>query len=210
MNLFFSTDSLLKEAGGQSHAIFELSEELKKKNIFHSIFTSKNKGLNQMNYSLFNNLNKRDLVHNFGLWSFFHIYNYYLSKKNNKPLIVSPLGMMEPWSLKQKQLKKKIAFSIYQKNILNNCSFVHATSKMEADNLLKLGVKSKIEFIPHGTNLNFPVADDKLKFEISKGKKILLFLSRFDKKKGIFELIKKFNKFNNSGWILLISSYPNY
>ncbi len=31
MNLLFSSDSLLQESGGQSQAIFDLSDELKKK-----------------------------------------------------------------------------------------------------------------------------------------------------------------------------------
>ena len=38
MNLFFSTDSLLKESGGQSQALFELSDELNKGKIFHTLF----------------------------------------------------------------------------------------------------------------------------------------------------------------------------
>ena len=209
MNLLFSSDSLLNEAGGQSQAIFDLSDELKKKKISHGIYTSKNNGLNQMNYNLFNEIKNKDLIHNFGIWSMFHIYNYYLAKKNKKPLIISPLGMMEPWPLSQKKIKKYLAYSIYQKKILDNCDFIHATSKMEADNLLKLGIKSKIEFIPHGTNLNYTVPDEKYKFSLSKGRKILLFLSRFDNKKGILELIKQFNKINNKDWMLLISSYEN-
>ncbi|QIZ20808.1 glycosyltransferase [Candidatus Pelagibacter giovannonii] len=209
MNLLFSSDSLLNEAGGQSQAIFDLSDELKKKKISHGIYTSKNNGLNQMNYNLFNEIKNKDLIHNFGIWSMFHIYNYYLAKRNKKPLIISPLGMMEPWPLSQKKIKKYLAYSIYQKKILDNCDFIHATSKMEADNLLKLGIKSKIEFIPHGTNLNYTVPDEKYKFSLSKGRKILLFLSRFDNKKGILELIKQFNKINNKDWMLLISSYEN-
>lgn len=209
MNLFFSTDSLLKESGGQSQALFELSDELDKENISHTIFTSKNKGINQMNYGLFNNLINHDLIHNFGVWSLFHIYNFYLSKKNKKPFIISPLGMMEPWSLNQKKIKKKIAYHLYQKRILNDCKVIHATSKMEASNLMQLGITKPIEFIPHGTNLKYVDLDLNLKLKISNGKKILLFLSRFDKKKGVFELLREFNKINNQDWVLLISSYEN-
>ena len=117
--------------------------------------------------------------------------------------------MMEPWSLDQKKIKKKIAYNLYQKRILNNCSIIHATSKMEATNLKNLNIKTQIEFIPHGTNLkNIPVDYD-LKFKISKNKKILLFLSRFDKKKGVNELLREFSRINNKDWILLISSYEN-
>ena len=209
MNIFFTTDSLLKESGGQSKALFELSEELIKKDIYHTIYTSKSKGINQINYSLKNKLDNKDLIHNFGIWSLFHIYNFYLSKMNKKPLIISPLGMMEPWSLGQKKLKKKIAYNLYQKKIFNYSKIIHATSKMEADNLINLGINTPIEFIPHGTNLNFTETDFNLKKKISNGKKILLFLSRFDKKKGIFELLNEFIKINNKNWILLISSFEN-
>ena len=207
MNLFFSTDSLLKESGGQSQALFELSDELDKENISHTIFTSKDKGINQMNYGLFNNLNNHDLIHNFGLWSLFHIYNFYLSKKNKKPLIISPLGMMEPWSLNQKN-QKKIAYHLYQKRILNNCKVIHATSKMEANNLMQLGVSKPIEFIPHGTNLKNVDLDLDLKLKISNGKKFYYFYQDLIKK-GIFELLREFNRINNKDWVLLISSYEN-
>ena len=78
---------------------------------------------------------------------------------------------------------KKIAYHLYQKRILNNCKVIHATSKMEANNLMQLGVSKPIEFIPHGTNLKNIDLDLDLKFKISNGKKILLFLSRFDKKR---------------------------
>ena len=116
---------------------------------------------------------------------------------------------MEPWSLNQNKIKKKIACNIYQKKILEYSKIIHATSKMEANNLIRLGIEKPIEFIPHGTDLKKVDTDFDFKFKISKGKKILLFLSRFDKKKGIFELLKEFNKINNKDWILLISSYKN-
>ena len=77
MNLFFTTDSLLKESGGQSQALFELSDQLKNQDISHTIYTSNEKGINQINYGLFNKLENKDLVHNFGVWSLFHIYNFY-------------------------------------------------------------------------------------------------------------------------------------
>ena len=91
--------------------------------------------------------------------------------------------MMEPWSLNQKKIKKKIAYHLYQKRILNNCKVIHATSKMEANNLMQLGVSKPIEFIPHGTNLKNVDLDLDLKLKISNGKKFYYFYQDLIKKR---------------------------
>ena len=47
-----------------------------------------------------------------------------------------------------------------------------------------------------------------LKLKISNGKKFYYFYQDLIKK-GIFELLREFNRINNKDWVLLISSYEN-
>lgn len=61
--------------------------------------------------------------------------------------------MLEPWALAHKALKKKVAWHLYQKRILNRSAALHATSEREAENLRKLGLSSKIVTIPWGIEM---------------------------------------------------------
>ena len=58
--------------------------------------------------------------------------------------------MLEPWSFRYRYLKKKLAWFIYQKNNLKNVNVIHATSNMEAENILRLNLNVPIAVIPNG------------------------------------------------------------
>ena len=79
-----------------------------------------------------------DLLHCFGIWTPDHIKVFYSAKKLKKKIIISPLGALEPWSMLQKKYKKKLAWFIYQKKILEDCDHIHATSDDEKKHLIDL------------------------------------------------------------------------
>ena len=109
-------------------------------------------------------------------------------RKNGVPYLISPRGMLEPWSLQQKKLKKKIALSLYQKNDLQKASCIHTTAISEMEHVRALGVISPIAVIPNGIK-----AEDYIEKDyqcIGKGKRQMLFLSRIHPKKGIDFLLK--------------------
>lgn len=124
---------------------------------------------------------EHDLIfHGHGIWQSSIHKMAVLAQKNNIPYIISPRGMLEPWSLSQKKLKKLIALFFYQRNDIVRCSVIHATAQMEADNIRKLGFTNPIAVIPNGINLeNFPKTPMIKKTQ----KKKVLFLSRIHKKK---------------------------
>jgi glycosyltransferase involved in cell wall biosynthesis len=127
------------------------------------------------------------IIHCHGLWQYFIIKSYYFSKRHKIKFIISPHGMLEPWSLKQNWLVKKISFYLYQKKILNHASCIHATSLMEANNIKKLGFKN-IAIIPNGIDIN------EYNFKNSNNlynndELTFLFISRIHHKKGIEILI---------------------
>lgn len=127
------------------------------------------------------------LMHGQGIWQ----YNIHkmasIARKNKIPYIITTRGMLEPWSLSQKKLKKALALFLYQKKDLDNARVIQATCQSEHDNLRKLGFKNPIAVIPNGIDLtSYP---NYYPIKSSKPQKIL-FLSRIHKKKGIENLIK--------------------
>lgn len=136
---------------------------------------------------LFLNENKFDILHGHGIWQMpVHNMSYWARKKNIS-YIISPRGMLEPWALNQGKWKKKFALALYQRNDLAYASCIHATAKMEAENIRKLGFTNPIAVIPNGIDLaEFPL---KTPWE-RHSPKTLLFLSRIHPKKGIEILVE--------------------
>lgn len=131
-----------------------------------------------------------DLYHGNGLWQFPVHFMAKKARKNKIPYIISPHGMLEPWSLEQSKWKKNLAMCVFQKNDLRNAAVLHVTANMEAENIRNLGFENPIAVIPNGIDLKeFP------KFEKSKtAEKKIVFLSRLHQKKGIENLIEAWSQ----------------
>ena len=127
-----------------------------------------------------------DIFHGHGLWQYPVHQMAKIARKRNIPYIISPRGMLEPWSLTQGELKKQLALKLFQRKDLENAACIHATAQMEVETIRHLGFKNPIAMIPNGVNLDeFP---SKIPDKTKTTKKIL-FLSRIHVKKGIENLI---------------------
>lgn len=189
MKILIAVESHFKEYGGPYTAINQKIEYLNKRNIKNKLIYKKT---NQFNFKLDLNylIKDFDIIHIYGIWRPFLARVFLIAKKLNKKIILSPIGALEPWSLKQKKLKKKLAWFIYQKKILENVDLIHATSDIEAENILNKNIKTKIKIIGHGLEID---PNYSLKVKKNKNKKIIFF-SRIHNKKGILELIESWNK----------------
>ena len=118
------------------------------------------------------------------------------------PYIVTPRGMLEPWSLSQKKWKKKLAWWLYQRNDVQKSVCVFTTAKMEADHVTNLGITTCKAVIPNGIETDsYPC-----KTSVDVVKKQVLFLSRVHVKKGIeilFEAWKRIHP-DYEEWQLLV------
>ena len=200
MKILIAVESHYKEYGGPYTAINQKIEYLNKKNIKNKLIYFKTDKFN-FNLNLEYLINDFDIVHIYGIWRPFLIKVFLIAKKLDKKIILSPIGALEPWSLNQKKIKKKIAWFIYQKKILENVDLIHATSDIEAENILNKDIKTKIKIIGHGLDL-----DPNYSVKIKKNKKKkLIFFSRIHNKKGILELIESWNKIlDKKEWLLEI------
>ncbi|MCF0199094.1 MAG: glycosyltransferase, partial [Bacteroidaceae bacterium] len=97
--------------------------------------------------------------------------------------VVSPRGMLEPWSLAQKRWKKRLALALYQMGDLRRAACIHATAQSEMEHVRALGIRCPIAVIPNGIKVEDYTEKDYL--APRTGRRRLLFLSRLHEKKGI-------------------------
>lgn len=135
-----------------------------------------------------------DLIHSHGLWMFPNLYARQAALSNSLPLVISPHGMLEAWSLNRSRSKKWLAWLLYEHNNLNSATVFHATSGKEVNSIRNLGFKQPIALIPNAVDL--PDYSERLnkealshRFPELSDKKWLLFLSRLHPKKGIDNLL---------------------
>ena len=118
------------------------------------------------------------------------------------PYIVTPRGMLEPWSLSQKKWKKILAWGLYQRKDVQKSACVFTTAKMEAEHVSELAITTCKAVIPNGIETNaYPC-----KTSIDVVKKQVLFLSRIHVKKGIEILFDAWKRIHSdfSDWQLLV------
>ena len=102
-----------------------------------------------------------DIVHLHGLWNYGLHHCAVICRQRHIPYVIAPRGMLEPWSLQQKWLKKRIARLLYQDRDLKCAVALHATAESEAEQFRKLGFKNPIIVSPNGVN----VPKDELRVE---------------------------------------------
>lgn len=216
-----------EDTGGPAVAVASLAEALAKKEIFTSIFTldyqqhgnqvmaegvkihsypatvlarylrgfqpQASHALGQLASTQLN------LIHNHGLWMFPNLYARQSAVRNCLPLLISPIGMLESWSLKHSRFKKWLAWSLYEQKNLSNATAFHATSAAEAISIRQLGFQQPIALIPNGVALaNFSQRPSReiltQLFPELANKQWLLFLSRIHPKKGLDNLLQVWQK----------------
>ena len=113
-----------------------------------------------------------EIVHLHGLWSIVLHRCAEICRKHRIPYIIAPRGMLEPWSLHQKWLKKQIARWLYQDYDLKCAAALHATAESEAEQFRRLGFKTPIIISPNGVNV--PKIFSRVKREHLMVKRVLI------------------------------------
>ena len=135
-----------------------------------------------------------NIVHIHGIWDPRLHQVAVMCRAAKVPYIIAPRGMLEPWSLKQKWFKKRIARFLYQDKDLKCAAALHATAESEAAQFRKLGFKNSVIISPNGVNV--PKGEGKREEGIGKR---VLFLSRMHPKKGVLELVEAIKRVVTGG-----------
>jgi len=141
------------------------------------------------------NLNKFDVVHVHSCMSFQSFLTSIFAKRNKVPYVLQAHGSV-PQS--QERFLKSIYDGLFSFQMLRNASKVIALSQREAQQYKDVGVpEEKIEIIPNGIDMSrygdLPRKGSfRKKFSISDDEKIVLYLGRIHKIKGVDILVEAF------------------
>lgn len=163
-----------------------------------------------MRLAIRDELESFDIIHLHEYRSFPNIYIWYYATKYKIPYVLQAHGSSPLIIGRQKKIftiLKKIFDTIVGRKIINCSSKLIALNKEEIEQYTKLGAdKHKIEIIPNGINItDFDVMPDKGDFRkmhgIERNTKVILFLGRINKNKGIDLLLNAYSE--------LIKELPN-
>jgi glycosyltransferase involved in cell wall biosynthesis len=190
--------------GGPAHTVADIACKLNESGVVASLRTGDGRRLPPPGgLAPLGDLLRVDLVHNFGMWTAGSHGVSLAARLIRKPLVLAPLGNLEPWALKQKALKKRAAWFLYQKRDLDRAEVVHATSVGEAESVRALRVRSPIALIPHAVDVPADVSDNGSKHV--DGPRTALFLSRIHPKKGLLELVKAWSRLRPKNWRVVVA-----
>jgi len=135
-----------------------------------------------------------DIFHLHGVWMHTQHASSKIAEDNNIPYVITAHGMLQPWYLADKKLKKSIYLNLFLRSVLKNANIIHAITTLERDNLYKLTGHHNIVEIPNFIHLN------QLPRNISydpQEEDYLLFLSRIHPGKGLDILFQAMSKIEN-------------
>ena len=145
------------------------------------------------------------LVHSHGVWQPANHWVARAAAHWQVPLIIQPRGMLEPWALGQKAIKKRVALACFQQADLDQARVLVATSEMEAENLRRLGLRQPVVVIPNGVDFGIQDPLTESNDHTPDRERSVLFLSRVHPKKGLLELVTAWSRMAPSGWRLRIA-----
>ena len=140
-----------------------------------------------------------DLVHLHGTWTPLLAVAGYLAVAERVPVVVSPHGCLEPWALRHRGWKKKLALALYQKRIFFKASMMVATAGQELNSIRRLGVETPVAVIPNGVDMPSVLV------HLQTRERKFLFLSRIHPIKGIPDLIAAWVLVRQPGWRVVIA-----
>ena len=132
------------------------------------------------------------LVHFHGLWNKDHLQAYRHCQRHGIPYIISPHGMLEPWAYRNRRWKKWTWLQLFGRRQLALASCVLATSRMEAEHLTSFTDQGNIGIAALGLDAHLTTSREEARksLGLEPGDKIVLYLSRIDRKKGLDLLVQ--------------------
>jgi glycosyltransferase involved in cell wall biosynthesis len=153
------------------------------------------------------NIRSFDLVHIHAVFNHSCVAAARVCRKAGVPYVIRPLGTLDPWSMTQKSLRKRLFWQVAGKAMLQRSAAVHYTSEAEkfsTEGLLGLNHGKVIAL-----GIETPTASDKLSnhFPELAGDPYVLVLSRLHPKKGLDVLIDAFQALRPefSHWRLVVA-----
>jgi poly(glycerol-phosphate) alpha-glucosyltransferase len=158
-----------------------------------------------------------EICHTHGLWLYPSVATKNYSRMKKRPYLVSPHGMLDPWAMSHSRWKKRVAWSLFEREHLCGARCLRALCASEAQSIRQLHFHNEVAVIPNGIDLPagaVPAAPPWTD-RIDPGKKVLLFLSRIHPKKGLVHLLQawaqncksKTSNQQSDEWVLAVAGW---
>ena len=160
------------------------------------------------------NLNNFDIVYLSAIWNYPTAITAHYCRKYKKPYIIAPRGVFYPYTFNKKIWKKLPYYKLISRKDLEFSAGIHYTTQDEFEQthpFLRLK-NDRLFIVPNGINLpefkNLPPKSSfRERYPILKNKKVILFLSRLDWKKGLDLLAKAYGivvKKRNDAYLVIV------
>lgn len=163
-----------------------------------------------------------DRVHVHAVWEELQHQACLAAYHASVPTVISPHGMLDPWSLSQSRLKKRAYLAVRLRRNLNRATAIHCTTVAEANLIAPLRIAAPSFVIPNGIDLSEFQSTGETnqviggggghrqntfsdRFPIVRGRQCLLFLSRLHPKKGLDLLLPAFARLATPDLILVLA-----
>ncbi len=165
-------------------------------------FATQRSGLYGVSMSLIRamrrNIRNFDVVHIHTLYRFTSTVAAHYCRRDGVPYILRPHGTLDPFLFHRHRLRKRIYEALFETRNLRKAAAVHFTANEEMRLAESLGLRFRGVVVPLGVDPKLPTNRDQLREQFSRdwpatrGKKVILFLSRLNFKKGLDLLAKAF------------------
>jgi len=154
------------------------------------------------------NIRQFDLAHVHAVFNHSSVAAARASRRAGVPYVIRPLGTLDPWSMSQKSLRKRLFWQVAGKGMLQGAAAVHYTSEAEKLSTERLTGLNHGRVVPLGIDKTFATTRETLAHPY------VLVLSRLHPKKGLDVLIDAFlslaSQFSNWRLVVAGDGPPDY
>jgi glycosyltransferase involved in cell wall biosynthesis len=139
-----------------------------------------------------------DLIHIHTLFSYCSNAAAWVARSKGVPYIIRPLGVLNRWGMNQRRpWLKRLSFALIEKSLLGGAACVQYTAEQERMEASELGFPHTPVVIPNPVEISEAPRSElrgrfRARYPQLAGRRIVLFLSRIDRKKGLDLLIPAF------------------
>ena len=153
------------------------------------------------------NVRHFDLVHVHAVFNHSSVAATRACRRAGVPYVIRPLGTLDPWSMTQKSLRKRVFWQLAGKRMMQSAAAVHYTSEAEKLATERLTGLNHGRVVPLGIEATATTSRETLAqhFPSLAADPYVLVLSRLHPKKGLDTLIETFLSSQFSRWRLVLA-----
>jgi glycosyltransferase involved in cell wall biosynthesis len=137
-----------------------------------------------------------DGVHIHGIWETHSMIAPGIARSSKRPYIISAHGMLDPWALRSKRVKKALYAALIEIRAMQRAACLRALTVDEVNDYRRLGLTNPIAIVPSGTQVQSDAKADLFyeRYPSLAGKRIVLFMGRLNHKKGLQLLLQAWKR----------------